>query len=110
LDKENVYERANNQYQSRSCRNFPDAAISAADRGVGTRVIVGFLRSRADLLENQAYRPVLPTRMHDSSGRPLDLDAKVEAARRERQRRIDAADEIPIERRQHAVSGLKAPR
>ena len=91
-------------------RRAIDAAISAADRGVGTRVIVGFLRSRADLLENQAYRPVLPTRMHDSSGRPLDLDAKVEAARRERQRRIDAADEIPIERRQHAVSGLKAPR
>jgi hypothetical protein len=90
-----------------SFRKAIDAAVSAADRGVSTREIVGFLRSRADLLENQAYRPVPPTRMHDASGKAIDWDSRVEAARRERQRIADEGSIIPPHLRQHASSGHK---
>jgi hypothetical protein len=88
-------------------RRAIDAAISAADRGVSTKYIVSFLRARADLLENRYYRPNPPTRMHDSSGRLIDLGAKVDAARRERQRIADQKSVIPPHLRQHASSGHK---
>jgi hypothetical protein len=84
-----------------------DAAISAADRGVSTNDIVSFLRARADLLENRYYRPNPPTRMHGADGKLIDWDAKVDAARRERQRIADEGSIIPPHLRQHASSGHK---
>jgi K+-transporting ATPase c subunit len=90
-------------------RRAIDAAIAAADRGVSTNEMTSFLRSRAQLLEDRYYRPNPPTRMHDSSGRLIDFDAKVDAARRERERIANAKDVIPREKRQHAASGYRAP-
>lgn len=89
-------------------RKAIDAAISAADRGVSTRDIVSYLRSRATAIEDQAYRgPYVPPKHYDGHGRPIE--AKVAAAQRERQRRLDEACEIPRGQRQSAASGYRAP-
>jgi hypothetical protein len=45
--------------------------------------------------------------MVDGHGRPIDLAGQVEAARIERQKRIDAACEIPIAKRESAAIGYR---
>lgn len=88
-------------------RRSIDAAITAGDRGVSTNEMCAFLRSRAQLLEDRYYRPVPATRMHGADGKLIDWDAKVEAARRERQRIADQGSVIPPHLRQSAASGHK---
>jgi hypothetical protein len=89
-----------------------NAAITAADRGVSTREIVEYLRRTAQWLEDRAYQAphvaAIP-KMYDGHGRPIDLAAKIQAAERERQRRIDEASEIPVGERQVAASGYRVP-
>jgi hypothetical protein len=92
-----------------SFRRAIDAAITAGDRGVSTNEMCAFLRSRAQLLEDRYYRPNPQTRMYGADGKLIDWDAKVDAARRERQRIANAKDVIPREQRQHAASGYRAP-
>jgi hypothetical protein len=90
-----------------------DQAISAAaDAHVGAVAIAGYLRSQAQWVEDRAYQSpqsaanTIP-RMVDGHGRPIDMAAKVEAAQRERQRKIDEASVIPPHLRQSAASGYK---
>jgi hypothetical protein len=45
--------------------------------------------------------------MVDGFGKPIDLAGQVEAAQIERQKRIDAACEIPVGQRQSAASGYR---
>jgi hypothetical protein len=92
-------------------RKAIDAAIGAADRGVSTAEVAGYLRSRATALEDQNYRgSYTPPRMYDgSTGKLIDYNAMAEEARAARQRRIDAASEIPRDKRQHVASGYRAP-
>jgi hypothetical protein len=88
-----------------------DMAISEArDAHVGSREIVGYLRSRAQALEDQAYAgPYTQPKHYDGHGRPIDMAAKIQAAERERQRRIDEASVIPPHLRQSAASGYRVP-
>jgi hypothetical protein len=92
--------------------NAIDAAVTAADRGVSTHDIVSYLRSRAQALEDRAYQAphiaAIP-KMYDGYGKPIDTAAKIQAVERERQRRIDAASEIPRDQRQSAASGYRVP-
>jgi hypothetical protein len=92
-------------------RRSIDLAITAAKDGhVHTNEIVGYLRSRATAIGDQDYRgPYTPPRMYDGFGQPVDLNAKVEAARRERQRIADEASVIPPHLRQSAASGYRVP-
>jgi hypothetical protein len=85
-----------------------DAVIAAADRGVSTAEVVGYLRSRATAIEDRNYRgQYTPPRMYGQDGKLIDYVKQADEARAARQRPKDAADEIPIERRQHAASGIK---
>lgn len=86
-----------------------DAISQATSAGVGSRTIIKHLEWRAKQLQPE-YRPNLSPRMFDARGNPVDLGGKVEAARRARQRRIDAACEIDPSQRQVAASGYKVPR
>ena len=80
-----------------------DQALCA---GVFSRAIIKHLENRAQQLQPE-YRPNLSPKMHDSKGNPVDLSAKVDEARRERQRRIDEASVIPPHLRQVAASGYR---
>jgi hypothetical protein len=51
----------------------------------------------------------MPPKHYDGHGRRIDLAAKVEAAQRERQHRIDEACEVPRDQRQSAASGYRVP-
>ena len=86
-----------------------DAVIAAADRGVSTAEVVGYLRSRATAIEDRNYRgQYVPPRMYNgSAGELIDYAKQADEARAARQRRIDAASEIPAHLRQHAASGIK---
>jgi hypothetical protein len=92
-------------------RIISKACSEAADAHVHARAIVAHLRSAADRIEQQiwqaSYANNLIPKTYDGYGRPTDLAAKVEAARLEKQRKRDAADEIPPHLRQSAASGLK---
>ena len=49
-------------------RRAIDAAIAAADRGVSTAEVVGYLRSRATAIEDRDYRgQYVPPRMYNGS-------------------------------------------
>ena len=86
-----------------------DAAISQATNArVSSSTIISHLDRRAVQLQPE-YRPNLSPKMHDSKGNPVDLSAKVDEARRERQRRIDVSCEIDPAKRQRAASGYKVP-
>lgn len=84
-----------------------DKAISDATHGISTADVVGYLRSRAQQIEDTAYRPVPTTKVYGTDGKLIDWDAKVQEAQRERQRRIDEACVIPRDKRQSAASGYK---
>jgi hypothetical protein len=90
-------------------RRAINAAISGATHGISTAEVVSFLRTRAQQIEDQRYCPVPASRMHDADGKLIDWNAKVEAARRERQRIADEKSVIFPHLRQHAASGYKAP-
>jgi cold shock protein len=89
-----------------------DMAISEArDAHVGSSAIAAYLRSHAKMLDDQAYQgQYVPPRMYDAStGKLIDYAKQAEDARAERQRRLDAACEIPVGERQSAASGHKVP-
>ena len=87
-----------------------DAAISqATSAGVGSRTIISHLKVRVEQQTPQWRHPSQSKIMYDGHGRPVDMNAKVAEARRERQRRLDAACEIPRDQRQVAASGYKVP-
>lgn len=77
-----------------------DQATSA---GVSSRAIIRHLETRAKQLTPE-WRPNLSPKMYDSYGNPIDLAAKVDAARRERQRIADEKCIIPPSQRQRAAS------
>ena len=86
-----------------------DAAISEAEQAhVGNEAIVSYLRSQAQIIEDQSYRgSYVPTRMYDGSGKPIDTAKQVADARAARQAAIDAASIIPVDQRQVAASGYR---
>jgi hypothetical protein len=91
-------------------RKAINAAITAADRGVSTSEMVGYLRSRATALEDQNYRgQYVPPRMYDQNGKLIDYVKQAEEAQAARAERQRIADEIPAHLRQHAASGYRAP-
>jgi hypothetical protein len=81
------------------------------DAHVGSRAIVAYLRSQAEWLENKYYQAAhvsASPRMYDgSTGKPIDLAAQVDEARRERKRKANEASIIPPHLRKSAPSGLK---
>jgi hypothetical protein len=96
-------------------RRSIDLAITAGkDANIGTRVIASYLQERAKAIEDAAYMSpsssanTIP-RMVDGYGKPIDMAKQIEDAQRERQRRIDAACEIPRDQRQVAASGYRVP-
>jgi hypothetical protein len=88
------------------------AITEARDAHITNDVIAGYLQSRAKWLEDVsytgAYKP--PRRYDATTGQLVDYAKMADDAQRERQRRIDAACEIPRDQRQSAVSGIKVPR
>jgi hypothetical protein len=91
-------------------RRSIDKAISDATHGISTAEVTSYLRSRAQQIEDRNYRGrYTPPRMYDQNGKLIDYVKQADEARAARQRRIDAASEIPIEKRQHAASGYRAP-
>jgi hypothetical protein len=82
-----------------------NAAIDEA-RAAGVAGIIGILERRAAQLKPE-WRPALSPKVFDSYGKPIDLAAKVDEARRERQRRIDSKCEIAPAMRQRAASGYR---
>jgi hypothetical protein len=79
-------------------RIIDKACSEASDAHVSSRAVVAYLRSQAQRIEDQTWRASYATaipKTYDGFGKPIDMAAKVDAARAERQRRRDAADEIP---------------
>jgi hypothetical protein len=92
-------------------RKALDAAASeATDAGISARAIADILGSLFKHWDNLAYQAPHVTaspKMYDDRGKPIDLSAKVDAARAARQARIDAACIIPVDQRQVAASGYR---
>lgn len=90
-------------------RRSIDKVIS--DHGVSTAEVTSYLRHRAQQIEDRNYRgQYAPPRMYDgSTGELIDYAKQADEARAARQRRVDEASLIPADKRQHAVSGYRAP-